>query len=293
MRKPCLIFLILLITSGAILAQKPESLAIGPGDLLHIQIFDTAELEQHVRVTDDGKIALLVGGDVKVDSLTPEQAARRVEEVLVEGHYLLHPRASVLVEEYSTQKVSIFGEVKVPGAYQTNTSRSILDVLTLAGGLTDLADRKVLIQRAGSDEKVPYFISNNAGEAIDTRVFVNPGDTIVVPRAELVYVLGDVKAPGAYTMTNNSAKLTVVQLVARAGGTDHTAVTAKTHLIHSTPNGYVEEQIPLGGMQEGRKPDIALRPDDIVYVPFSYMRNLALNLGGLVANVGSAAVYRF
>lgn len=292
MRKHTWMLICLLFAAGAA-AQQPESLLIGPGDLLHVQVFDTPELGQDARVTDAGELPLLLGGNVKVSSLTPAEAARAIEKTLLNGHILLHPRVAVTVAEYATQKVSVLGEVKAPGAYSISTPRSVLDVLTMAGGLTDAADRKILIQRKGTAEKVPYFVSNRAGVALDTAVRVNPGDTLYVAKAGIVYILGDVGRPGGYAMTNNEAQLTVLELTARAGGTNHSAVPSHARLIHRTAQGYQEEPLSLSDMQKGKKPDVALSADDIVYVPFSYMRSLAMSSSGIVSAATSAAIYQF
>jgi polysaccharide export outer membrane protein len=291
MRK--LILMVLLLTTGA-WAQNLESLLIGPGDLLHVQVFDTPELEQHARVTDAGELPLLMGGNVKVAHLTPAEAARSIEKVLLDGQFLLRPRVAVTVEEYATQKVSVLGEVKTPGAYAITTPRSVLDVLSLAGGLTDLADRRILIERKGTNEKTPYFVSNKADVAVNTAVRISPGDTLVVPKAGIVYVLGDVRQPGGYTMTNNEAQLSVLQLVARAGGTNNSAVPAHTRLMRKTgESGYSETQLQLSAMQKGKQPDQFLQAGDILYIPFSYMKNFALQGSGLAASAASAAIYRF
>lgn len=274
-------------------AQAQESLLIGPGDMLHIQVFDTPELEQHARVTDAGELPLLLGGSVKVSALTPAEAARAIEKALLDGHYLLRPKVLVAVEEYATQKVSVLGEVKTPGAYDIVTPRSVLDVLTLAGGLTELADRKIFIERRNTQEKIPYFVSNKPEAAIDTAVQIHPGDTLFVPKAGVVYVLGDVGRPGGYTMTNNEAKISVLELVARAGGTNHSAVPSHTKLIRKDGANYIEIALPLSDMQKGKHIDMPLQADDIVYVPFSYMRNFAMQASGLAASAASAAIYRF
>jgi polysaccharide export outer membrane protein len=285
----------LAITTGfaCVGAAQQESLLIGPGDIVQIHVFDTPELDQGVRVTDGGTIPLTVGGDVKIAGETPAQAARAIEKTLVDGRFLLHPRATVTVAEFATQKVSVLGEVKVPGAYAINTPRSVVDVLTLAGGLNDMADRKIKIERHGTHEKVTYFVANNADTALDLAVMVAPGDTLYVPKAGLVYVLGDVGRPGGYTMTNNDAEITALQLVARAGGTNHSAVPSKAILMRKTATGYTNTPIELSRMQKGKAPDVTLEASDVIYVPFSYMRNFAMQATGIAASVGSAAVYRF
>ena len=287
------ILIVFLIATSA-KAQRPESLLVGPGDLVHIQIFDTPELDQRTRVTDSGKVSLLVGGDVKVSNLTPAEAARSIEKVLRDGDFILRPRVAVFVEEYATQKVSVLGEVKQPGAYAISTPRSVLDVLTLAGGLTELADRKIVVERQETGEKTSYYVSNKAEVAIDTAVRINPGDTLVVPKAGIVYVLGDVKMPGGYTMTNNAAQLSVLELCARAGGTNHTAVPSHARLIRRSADGsYIDMALSLSDIQKGKKSDMNLQADDVVYVPFSYLRNFAVSASGLVASASSAAIYRF
>ena len=284
---------LLLLCTGAAFAQSSESLLIGPGDLLHVQVFDTPELEQSGRVTDDGNLQLIMGGKVKVAGLTPGEAARAIEAALLRNHILLKPHVLVTVAEYATQKVSILGQVKAPGAYTIETPRSVLDVLSLAGGLTELADRRILIERKGTHEKIPYFVSNQAGVSMDTAIKVDPGDTIFVPKAGIVYVLGDVKMPGGYTMTNNEAQLTVLELVSRAGGTNHTAVPSRAKLIRKTDSGYIETPLPLSDMQKGKKPDMPLQANDIIYVPFSYLRNFALGAAAIASSAASAAIYRF
>jgi polysaccharide biosynthesis/export protein len=290
----CLFFLtvgLALTLTGA--AQQNESLLIGPGDMVQVSVFDTPELSQAARVTDAGSIPLIMGGDVTVSSQTPESAARMIEKVLVDGHFLIHPRVSVTIAEFATQKVSILGEVKMPGAYAINTSRSVVEVLTMAGGLNDAADRKIVIERHGTHNKVPYFVSNQANVTLDSAVTINPGDTVIVPKAGIVYLMGDVARPGGYTMTNNEAQISALQLVARGGGTNHSAVPSSARLIRRTGTTYTDTPLPLSAMQKGKQPDLQLEANDIIYVPFSYMRNLAMQSTGIIASVGSAAVYAF
>lgn len=272
---------------------QQESLLIGPGDLVQIHVFDTPELDQAVRVTDAGTIPLTLGGDVTITSQTPAEASHKIEKVLMDGRFLLHPRVSVVVTQFATQKVAVIGEIRQPGAYSIDTTRSVIDVLSLAGGLTELADRKITIERHGSHEKVMYFVANQAEAALDSAVMVTPGDTVYVPKAGLVYVLGDVARPGGYTMTNNDAQITVLQLVARAGGTNHSAVPSRAKLIHKTGNGYSESPLPLSAIQKGKQPDLLLEANDIIYVPFSYLRNFGMQATGIAGSVGSAAIYKF
>ncbi|HXP07679.1 MAG TPA: polysaccharide biosynthesis/export family protein [Acidobacteriaceae bacterium] len=285
--------LILFCCAGCCLAQT-ESLTIGPGDMLHLKVLEAPELEQSSRVSDAGTLTLILGGKVPVAGLTPADAAIAIERVLVEGHYMLTPHVSVTTEQTATQNVTILGQVRTPGSYPIATPRPILDVLALAGGLNDLAQRKVTIQRRSTKERVDYVLSNSANAALDANVPVYPGDTVLVPKADVVYVLGDVNRPGGIAIVTNDSKLSALQALSLAGGTPPNAVPSHSRLIRKQADGtHVELPLQLSAMQKGKEPDIPLQGDDIIYVPFSYARNMAVGAGSLVGATSSAAIYRF
>ena len=283
----------LMFAAGA-LAATPETLLIGPGDLLHIKVVDTPELDQQPRVTDAGDVPVTGVGSVKVSGLTPSAAAEAIRGRLIAAHYMNHPQVLVSVEQYATQSISILGEVKAPGAYPIGTPRSILDVLALAGGLNGVADRNILIERR-SDPANPihYNFSNNADQAVAGQVVVNPGDTVVVPKAGIVYVLGDVNHPGGYVMANNESKMTMLEALAMAGGLTKTAKQGHARLIRKDANGgFTDRDLSVGDLQTGKLPDFAMVPGDVLYVPFSYGRNLAvMGAGSIAGSAASAAVY--
>jgi polysaccharide biosynthesis/export protein len=285
--------LILFCCAGCCLAQT-ESLTIGPGDLVHLKVLEAPELEQATRVSDAGTVALILGGKVQVAGLTPAEAAVAIEQALIEGHYVLTPHVSVTTEQTATENVTILGQVRAPGSYPIATPRPILDVLALAGGLNDLAQRKVTIQRHATKERVDYVLSNSANAALDANVPVYPGDTVLVPKADVVYVLGDVNRPGGIAIVTNDSKLSALQALTLAGGTPPNAVPSKSRLIRKQSDGsHVELSLQLSAMQKGKEPDIPLQGDDIIYVPFSYARNMAVGAGSLVGATSSAAIYRF
>ena len=283
--------LVLSMASGMAQTASTESLLIGPGDMLHIQVFDTPEMEQRARVTDDGNVPLIFLGNVHVAGLTPEAAARLIETQLQQKDYMKHPQVTVAIEQYATQGVLVIGQVKSPGSVQIDTSRPVLDVLSLAGGLTDLADRHVTIERHGTGERIQYFVSNEPQEAFDHSVLVHPGDKLMVPKAAVAYMLGDVAKPGGYVFSNNKGELTALQMVALAGGTPPTARPAVARLIRRNGDGYTETQIQLSDMQNGKKADFVLQPDDIIYIPYSYLKNLATNASSIVGAAASASIY--
>jgi polysaccharide export outer membrane protein len=282
-----------LFQTGASQAAPPESLLIGPGDLLHVQVADTPEMDQHPRVTDSGEAPIEGVGNVKVSGLTPAAAATAIRCRLVSAQYMKHPEVTVSIEQYATQNVSVLGEVKAAGAYPIGTPRSILDVLALAGGLGPTADRNIIIERHGdSAQRIHYNFSNDADQAVTGQIMVNPGDIVVVPKAGIVYVLGDVNHPGGYVMANNESKMTMLQALAAAGGLTKTAKQGHARLIRRENGSYSDRELSVGDLQQGKIPDIAMQPGDVLYVPFSYGRNLAvLGAGSIAGSATSAAVY--
>jgi polysaccharide biosynthesis/export protein len=287
------IFVCLMSLSLAAIAQSGESLRIGPGDQIHVTVVDSPELDQHPRVTDAGEVPLIGVGAVKIAGLTPAEAATAVHDKLIAAHYLNHPEVTVTVEQYATQTVSVLGQVRASGAYPIGTARPVVDVLALAGGLNEVADRNIVIERRGDPEHpLHYNLANDGVLALQTSVLVYPGDTVMVPKAGIVYVLGDVNRPGGFVMDNNSTELTLLQALARAGGVSRTAKQGHAKLLRKDATGYHETQLSLGEIQKGKQQDIALAPGDVLYVPFSYAKNIAVSgSSGIISSVSSAAVY--
>jgi polysaccharide export outer membrane protein len=285
-----LVVLVLAICASA-LAQKNESLKIGPGDLLHIQVYDTPELDQHPRVTDAGTVPLLFIGEVKLVDMTPADAANTIEQLLISKQLMKRPQVAVTIDQFATQSVSVLGQVAKPGAIAIATPRSVVDVLSLAGGVTELADRHITIQRHADGKKISYFLSNQATEALNESVLVYPGDTVIIPKSGIVYVLGDVGHPGGYTMATNNSQMSALQAVAMSGSMNKTSLSDRAILIRKSANGYEQIHLALGDIQKGKQPDVLLQADDVVFVPFSYMKNLALNGTALVASTSSALIY--
>jgi polysaccharide export outer membrane protein len=288
------ISLLLLVASIAcVSASAQESLLIGPGDQLHILVLDTPELEQHPRVTDAGQIPVVGIGNVSVGGLTPEQAAVKIQDALISAHYMNHPAVTVTVDQYATQTISVLGQVKLPGVFPITAPRSVLDAIALGGGLTDLADRHITIQRR--DRSIPpvtYNLSNNADVALKDQVVVYPGDIVLVPHAGIAYVLGDVNRPGGIVMQNNHSQLTAIQAISLAGGTQTSAVPSHAKLLRRTPDGgYQEIAMNFSRIQKGKDPDVLLQPDDAIYIPFSYLRNIGANASGIIAATASASIY--
>jgi polysaccharide export outer membrane protein len=292
MKRLITLMLPLLVLSTA--HAQNESLRIGPGDRLHIQTYDTPEMDQHPLVGDDGAAPLLFLGKVMLAGSTVQEAADRISELLMTKQVMWHPQIEVTIEQYATQEVSITGEVLRPGNYTITTPRRILDVLAMAGGLSGLASRHVVIEHHGiNGGRTNYFISNDSTKALDDQAMIRPGDTIFVPRTGFVYVLGDVARPGGYPIVTNSGQESLMQAIALAGAANKTAVLSSVRLLRKNKADYVESTINLDKVQKGKATDIPLVADDVIFVPFSYGKNFILNGSGVAASIASAVLYTY
>ena len=282
-----------LTMAGVAVAQSSSnnSLLINSGDNLHISILDMPEMDQRARVTDAGEMPVQGIASVRVAGMTPAEAAAAINHALVNAHYLNHPQVSVVVDQYATQNVTVIGEVRSPGAYAVSTPRPILDVIALGGGLDEIADRNILVERHGDQSHpIHYKVNNDAEQAIKEQIMVNPGDTVVVPKAGIVYVLGDVNRPGGYTMTDNESRVSLLEALSIAGGAAKTAKLGHARLISKADHS--ETQISLGDIEKGKQPDFPMAPGDILYVPFSYAKNLVItSSSGITGAASSAAIY--
>jgi len=283
-------FLLLGALAVPCVAQQ-ESLLIGPGDLIQVNVMDTPEMEQQVRVTDDGSVPLAYIGSIHVAGQTPAAAAAIIRKALIEKKVMIHPQVAVRMQELATQDVSVLGQVHTPGTYSITTPQTILKVLSLAGGLTEAADRHVTIKRHTTSEEIRYYVSNNSEQALSNVVMVYPGDTILVARAPMVYVMGDVNRPGGYTIATNDERLSVMQVIAMAGSASKTAVQSHVRLIRTSEHGQVELPVHLDAIQKGKQPDVMLQANDIVYVPFSWMKNVAIASSSIASQTAGAAIY--
>jgi polysaccharide export outer membrane protein len=269
-----------------------ESLLIGPGDKLHVQVFDTPEMDQVIRVGDDGDAPVLFLGAVALAGKTPVDAAQIIRTLLVQKDLMQHPQVSITMEQFGTQDVSVGGEVNHPGSYVIMTPRSILDVLDMAGGLDEFADRHIVIQRRDPASKPEaYFVSNDPAAALNSAVTVWPGDKVIVPRVGVVYVLGDVGRPGGYPLSGNDAHTTLLQSLAMSGAPNKTAMTYKIRLMRKTAGGYVNVPIHVNRIMAGKDPDPVLAADDVVTVPFSFTKNFLMNGPTLASSIGSSTIY--
>ncbi len=252
-----------------------SALRISAGDLLDLQVFDTPEFSTKLRVSGRGEVSVPVIGSVSVEGLTAEEAAARIGQSLREALVLKHPNVSVFVVEYATQGVSVLGEVRNPGVYPVLGAHGLLDIISAAGGVTATAGKDISVTHRG-DPQHPVMVRLGAGldALVGANVGIFPGDIIAVSRSGVVYVVGDVVKSGGFLIENND-RLTVLQAIALAQGTNRTAAMEHCKLIRKTPAGRQELPVELKRILAGKRSDMRLEDGDILFVPSSQSKNLA------------------
>ena len=245
-----------------------NSVRLGVGDLLEVNVYGVPELNTKARISSSGDVYLPLVSYVHVADLSPEEAQALIEKRLSDGGFLKDPHVSLFIDEYASQAVTVLGEVAKPGPYPIIGDRRLYDLISAAGGLTEKAGRTVTIaHRNKPNQPVTVRLAEGLAQTSDSNVPVKPGDTIVVQRAGIVYVVGDVGKPSGFLMDNDS--LTVLKAIALAGGTNRTAKLNGAKIIRKTPEGMQETAIPLKRILQAKAADVPMRADDILFVPGS------------------------
>jgi len=246
---------------------------LGPGDLIELSVYNVPELATKARIGNSGDVYLPLVDYVHVGGLTQEEAQAVIEKRLEDGGFVRNPHVSIFVDEANSQGVSILGEVGKPGIYPDPADHKLYDLISEAGGFTPSSSRKIAIIRRNESEPIRISLPRNLADDVSGNVDIMPGDTITVPRAPIIYVVGDVGRPSGLLVDNGT--LTVLQALALAGGTNHTAKMGGARIIRKTPTGMTETPLHLKKMLEAKAPDVTLQPDDILFVPVSAGRVIA------------------
>jgi polysaccharide export outer membrane protein len=271
-----------------------HALRLSAGDLLDVKVLGTTDpdFSPKLRVDEQGAITLPYAGPLSVAGMTAEDAALRIEARFRDKDILKDPHVSVTVLEYATQGVTVLGEVKNPGVYPLLGTHGLLDLISAAGGVTPTAGKAVTItHREDTSHPEIVNVDNKPGSTSAFSVDIRPGDTIVVSHAGIVYVLGDVGKPGGF-LIENTDRLTVLQAIALAQGTNRTASPDHSKLIRKTATGREELLVPLKKILSDKAPDQLLADGDILFVPGSGPKNALRDVEAILPGAASAAIYR-
>jgi polysaccharide export outer membrane protein len=275
--------------NGSQPATVPDqsAMTIGPGDLIDLSVYQVPELIMKVRVDLNGVVSLPLIGDLRLAGLTVRDAQLLIARELIERQLVKKPEVSLFIEEFATQGITVYGEVSTPGIYPLMGPHKLYDAISAAGGLTLKAGRTVTILHAGrrASEEV---IDLSGGKTLEqANVTISPGDTIIVPKAGVVYVLGEVNKPGAFLMENNTS-MSLMKAIALAGSTTKVASLKHAIILRKSSEGTVEIEVSLDKIYHAKASDMQLHAEDIVFVPLSNVKMYgAMGMQGAI----QAAVY--
>ena len=291
---------------------EAEDTFITPSDLLFIQVFDVEQMTHEYRVSATGTVDFpLLAEPVPVAGLTPRQAAKAISQKCIAEGVLSHPQIDITIRESRLHSVAVAGAVKNPQVYPVFVRISLLDLLTLAGGVENDAGSEVTITRgevsrrlltaqagdartAGGSTPAPITLNINLQRLLENvdpslNVGIYPGDRVTVQRAGVVYVLGAVNRAGGYVLSEARQNMTVLKAVALAGYLGPFAKAKNVVLLRinpSAPSGREPIPINLKAMLRGKISDRPMQNNDILFVPDSSVMR-ALHRG---ADIGAMAV---
>jgi polysaccharide biosynthesis/export protein len=254
--------------------EKSSIVTLGAGDLIEVSVYNVPELASKVRVSNSGDIYLPLIDYVHVEGLTQEEAQSLIEKRLADGGFVRSPHVTIFIDEFTSQGVTILGEVGRPGIYPDIGDHKLYQVISQAGGFSQNASRKITILRRNQNDPIHIVLPRNLGDDQSGNVEILPGDTITVPRAPIIYVVGDVGRPSGILADNGT--MTVLQALALAGGANKTAKLGDSRILRKGPNGGVmETKVGIKKMLEAKAPDVSLQADDILFIPISGGKVLA------------------
>ena len=241
---------------------------LGAGDLLEVSVYNVPELGTKSRVGNSGDVYLPLIDYVHVAGLTVEEAQTLIEKRLSDGGFVKNPHVTLFVNEYTSQGANVLGEVAKPGVYPIRGEPRLVDLISAAGGFTDKAGQSITVSHRNQEDKpVTVPLKRNSTDNPASNITVSPGDTILVHKADVVYVVGDVGRPSGFLM--DTGNLTVLKAIALAGGTNRTAKLSGAKIIRKGPSGMTETPVQLKGMLAAKIPDMPMQGEDILFVPSS------------------------
>ena len=271
--------------SSRLLANS--NVKLGTGDLIEISVFGVPDLATKTRISSAGDIYLPLIDYVHIADLTTDEAQELIQKRLEDGGFVHGPHVAIFVDESASQAITMLGEINRPGPYPAIGERRLFDLISAAGGLTDKAGRNVTIEnRENPDKKIELQLSSNLAEDTRNNVEIEPGDTIIVSRAGIIYVVGDVQRPAGFMIEDNS--LSVLKALALAGGGTRTSALNKTRILRQTPNGVQEIPVQLKKVMYAKAPDVALIKGDVLFVPGSAAKAAAYRTADAAISLSTA-----
>jgi polysaccharide biosynthesis/export protein len=251
---------ILCLWTSGVSAQPQVSIAtdyvVGAQDVLTITSYDQADMSGKFTVEADGTFTFPMIGRVKAGGLTLRGLEAAIKTQLKDDGYFRNPQITVAVDTYKSQKVFIVGEVRTPGTYPLSGNMNLVEALARAGSTLPTASGEAVIVHAGENASGPTMPVNEDGKdlvrvslrdlengGLTSNAALRDGDTVFVPRAQSIYVFGQVKNPGAYAMQQTDT--TVLQALSLAGGVTDRGTTSRVKIVRIVNGDKKELKVKL------------------------------------------------
>jgi polysaccharide export outer membrane protein len=249
----------------------------GAGDVVSVSIADSPELSGTFQVSDQGYIALPLLSEVKAAGINGTQLTKSISDKLRTAELLAEPIVNVAIQEYHSRTVLVLGAVVRPAAYPLQRPTTLLDVISLAGGLAPNAGNTVTVaHQAGVPEEKQTIDTVNLSKLVRGsdplgNIQVHAGDVVNVSTAPVIYVVGAVTRPGGFVMEDPGSGVTVIQAIALAEGLLSIAAPKQGFLIRKPQDGKPRQEIPVDvdSILKQKGVDQSLQPNDILFIPES------------------------
>lgn len=298
------LFLLIFTAHGSV---PPDSYVLGPGDRIAVIAVDLKELEiKPATVDPDGTVDFAYAGRLRATGLTCPQLAAEIQRRLLS--IVREPNVRVEVVEYGSQPVSVLGSVNKPGVHHLRGPRNLIEVLASAEGIRVEAGNVIKITRVRESGPLPLpgarldptgeFMTGEVrvkalleARVPELNIRIRSHDVISVPRADLIYVLGNVRKAGGFPLAERES-ITILQALTLAEGTDPLAASQKTRIIRAASEGAqpIEITVNVKKILAGESPDQELRPNDILFVPNSRTKSVGLRALEAGIQIGTGVV---
>jgi polysaccharide export outer membrane protein len=282
-------------TPATLTTNDDDRYRIGPGDILDIRILNRPNLSRDaVRVEGNGLIRMpLIDEEIQAACKTEGELAKDIAERYTK--FYRKPQVDVFIKEYHSRQVAVIGAVNEQSRFELQRRIRLLDLLTYAKGTSPKAGQTINIvhaprvqacQKSGEGGDDAGFSSYKLSETLqgDPRAnpFIEAGDIITVPEANLVYVVGNVYTPLTIPLKE---PITLSRAVAMAGGVKQDSKKDKVRIVRQEPGAATSKEIvvDLSAIEKKRADDVALMPNDIIDVPTSGSKTFLRSLIGTVA----------
>jgi len=277
---------VVLTTDPAILYPKERDIHLAPGDVISVRIYGAPEYMPQAQVTLDGSVQLPLAGVIPINGLTIHAAQNVIAKGLVSAGMYRDPQVSLQLIESPNQIATVTGEVRA--IVPLKGSKRLYDVLATAGGFPITASHVITINRVGQDEPIVVDLGTDPATSEHANIPIFAGDTIVMAKTGVVYMLGAFKTQGAVPLQQNTP-LTLMQAAALSGGPGFEGKYADMRLIRTIGLERKVVKIDMKRVMNGKDPDPVLQVDDIVLLPSSVMKS-AIKSGGLGTLIGFASI---